>query len=249
MIRERPLLEVDGVGVSFWGREVLKAASFSAWGGRITTLMGRNGVGKTTLLRVAVGRVRPQWGRVLFEGAFVGRPNLAHLAKQGLMYSSQESRLTDLFSVRDHVRAFCHVYGGQKLSPLVAESLRLEGLLDQRPHQLSGGERKRVALGLALIRRPRCLLMDEPFAGVAPVDRPLVARGLLSLKAEGVAVVISGHDVEDLFDVSDEVIWVVAGTTHWLGTPDQASEHHDFRMSYLGPRRRVASPENMDAPA
>ena len=183
MIRERPLLKVDGVGVSFRGREVLKAASFSAWGGRVTTLIGRNGVGKTTLLRVAVGRVRPQWGRVLFGSAFIGRPTLAHLARQGLMYSSQESGLTDLFSVRDHVPAFCHVYGGHELLPPVAESLSLEGLLDQLPHQLSGGERQRVSLGLALIRRPRRLLMDEPFSGVDPLDRPLISRGLRSLRA------------------------------------------------------------------
>ena len=103
---QRALLEVDGIGVSFGENQVLKTASFSAWPGRITTLMGRNGVGKTTLLRVAVGLVRPQWGRVLFAGAFVARPSLSELARRGLMYTSQESALTDLFEVRDHLDAF-----------------------------------------------------------------------------------------------------------------------------------------------
>jgi ABC-type lipopolysaccharide export system ATPase subunit len=91
-----------------------------------------------------------------------------------------------------------------------------------------------------LIRRPDCLLMDEPFAGVAPVDRPMIAVGLSALRRQGAAVVISGHDVDDLFEASDEVIWVVAGTTHWLGAPRDAATHHEFRKSYLGPRAPVA---------
>jgi ABC-type branched-subunit amino acid transport system ATPase component len=82
----RPILEVDGIGVRFGSNEVLKTASFSAWPSRITVLLGRNGVGKTTLLRTAVGRVRPQWGRVLFRGEYVSRPSLSTLARQGLMY-------------------------------------------------------------------------------------------------------------------------------------------------------------------
>jgi lipopolysaccharide export system ATP-binding protein len=232
---ERAVLEVDGVGVTFGSREVLKTASFSAWKGRITTLMGRNGAGKTTLLRVAVGAVRPRWGRVLFGGDFVERPSLPDLARRGLMYSAQESALTDLFSVEEHVRAFTQTYGGDELLPEIAGRLRLDALLQRRPRQLSGGEKQRVTLGLALLRGPRCLLMDEPFAGVAPTDRPLIAAGLKELRRQGVAIVVSGHDVADLFAVSDEVIWVVWGTTHWLGAPEQAREHHEFRRSYLGP--------------
>jgi ABC-type multidrug transport system ATPase subunit len=236
---ERPILEVDGVGVRFGSNEVLKNASFAARSGRITTLMGRNGVGKTTLLRAAIGRVRPQWGRVLFRGQLVPRPSLAALARQGLMYSAQESALTGRFSIRDHLDAFLRVYpGGPPLDEVVGR-MKLDLLLERRPHEISGGERQRVAIALAVLRRPDCLLMDEPFAGVAPIDRPLVAEGLRSLASAGIAVVISGHDVEDLFAMTDEVIWVVAGTTHWLGGPTQAATHDEFRRAYLGPRGSI----------
>jgi ABC-type multidrug transport system ATPase subunit len=222
--------------VTFGRKEVLKTASFAASAGRITALMGRNGAGKTTLFRAAVGRVRPDGGRVLFGGEYIGRPSLADLARRGLMYSALDSALTGLFRVRDHVRSFLEVWGGEDLLPDVVERLELDALMERWPHQLSGGERQRVALALASLRRPRCLIMDEPFGGVAPLDRVLIAGGLRTLRDQGTAIAISGHEVDDLFEVSDELIWVVAGTTHWLGTPSQAAQHHEFRKSYLGPR-------------
>jgi ABC-type multidrug transport system ATPase subunit len=228
-------LDVDGIGVRFGAQEVLKSASFTAVPGQITCLMGRNGSGKTTLLRSAIGRVRPLWGRVLYKSRFFERPSLAELAREGLMFSAQDSALTDLFSVRDHLDAFGRVYGASAQDGII-HRLRLEPLLGQRPRQLSGGERQRVSLGLALLRHPDCLLMDEPFAGVAPADLPLIVSGLVALRDQGVAVVITGHEVEDLFAVSNEIIWVIGGTTHWLGTPAQARAHDQFRKTYLGPR-------------
>lgn len=239
MTGQQPIMEVDGIGVQFGSNEVLKSGAFSAWSGRITALLGRNGVGKTTLLRAAVGRVRPVWGRILFKGQFIPRPSLAVLARQGLMYCSQDSALTGLFSIKDHLQAFLYTYPGGPALDEVVSVMRLEPLLGLRPFSLSGGERQRASLALALLRRPDCLLMDEPFAGVAPIDRPVVAAGLSALRAQGAAVVVSGHDVDDLFALSDEVIWVVGGTSHWLGSPIQAAAHHQFRREYLGPRAPV----------
>jgi lipopolysaccharide export system ATP-binding protein len=235
-VTERALLEVDGIGIQFGKLALLKTAAFSARSGRITTLMGRNGVGKTTLLRAAIGKVRPQWGRVLFDGEYLPRPTLASLARRGLMYISQESSLAGLFTVEEHLQAFVQAYGGAEMLPALSQEMALEPLFPSPPHELSGGEKKRVALAMALLRRPRCLLMDEPFASVAPMDRALVARGLRSLRDQGAAIVISGHDVEDLFAIADDVIWVMGGTTHWLGTPAEAAQNHEFRKVYLGPQ-------------
>jgi len=239
--RPRPLLELQGVGKSFGSKVVLKAASFPAEEGRITALMGRNGAGKTTMFRIVVGRLRPDYGAVFLRGRFLARPTLALLAREGVMYSTQASALTRLFTVRDHFRAFMDTFGGESRFDGVVDEMRLDTLLDRRPTRISGGERQRVSLGLALVRGPACLLMDEPFAGVAPADRPLVARGLRLLRAQGAAVVISGHDVEDVFSVSDQILWVTAGTTHWLGSPGEAARHDQFRRDYLGPRAPGAS--------
>lgn len=229
------VLEADGLGKSFGRRVVLKAASFSAKVGTVTALMGRNGAGKSTMLRIAVGRVRADYGRVLFNGQFLERPRLAWMASRGLFYSAQGSALTELFTVQEQLCAVAEVYGNEHVVPSVVERLRLNDLTTRKPSSLSGGEKQRVALALAVIRGPSCVLMDEPFAGVAPKDRPLISEGLETLRARGCAIVISGHDVEDLFDVADEIAWVVAGTSHVLGSPEQAASHDQFRREYLGP--------------
>lgn len=230
------VLEVDGLGKSFGRRVVLKAASFSAKKGTVTALMGRNGAGKSTMLKIAVGLVRPDYGRVLADGEFLGRPRLATLAVRGLFYSAQGSALTDLFTVQEQLAAVAEVYGRADALREITERLRLGDFLGRRPPSLSGGERQRSALAMALIRDPLCLLMDEPFSGVAPRDRPLIRDGLVTLRDRGCAIVISGHDVEDLFEVADEIVWVVAGTSHVLGPPERAAGHHQFRREYLGPR-------------
>lgn len=128
------------------------------------------------------------------------------------------------------------MYGKAPELPRVIDRLDLGKFIARKPGSLSGGEKQRASLAMALLRRPSCLLMDEPFAGVAPKDRRLISDGLSVLRERGCAVVISGHDVEDLFSVSDEIVWVVAGTTHVLGHPSEARKHHQFRREYLGPR-------------
>lgn len=231
------VLEADGLGRSFGRQVVLKAASFSARRTTVTALMGRNGAGKTTMLRISIGLVRPDYGRVVFNGEFLERPRLAFMASKGLFYSAQDYALTDLFTMQEQFDAVAQVYGhGSGIEDLI-DSMRLSDTLDRRPSTLSGGEQQRAALTMALIREPSCLLMDEPFAGVAPKDRPLIREGLETLRARGCAIVISGHDVEDVFSVADEIVWVVAGTSHVLGSPEEAGAHHQFRREYLGPGR------------
>lgn len=233
----RPILEADGLGKTFGGRAVLKSGAFVAYPGGITALVGRNGAGKSTMLRIAVGRIRPDHGRILWRGRFVERPSLAQLALDGLLYSTQSSALTDHFTLQEQLDAMARSFGGRERIPEILAFLEVGEFLARRPRQMSGGERQRASVGLALLRAPDCLLMDEPFAGVEPMDRPLVARGLTRLRDSGTAIVISGHDVEDVFDLSDRILWVTAGTTHWLGTPAEASRHEQFRREYLGPGR------------
>lgn len=234
MINPSVILEADGLGKSFGRSVVLKAASFSARGSTVTALMGRNGAGKSTMLRIAIGRLRPDYGRVLFYGEFQERPRLAAMAPRGLFYSGQDSALTDLFTVRQHLEVVAQVYDRRDGLEEAIERLALGEFLDRKPRSLSGGERQRASLAIATVRQPTCLLMDEPFVGVAPKDRPTMIAGLRALRDQGCAVVISGHDVEDVFAVADEVVWVVAGTSHVLGSPERARVHDQFRREYLG---------------
>lgn len=238
------VLDADGIGKSFGQRVVLRSAGFAVRAGRITALMGRNGIGKTTLLRIVSGTLRADYGTVRFKSKYVPRPSLPRMARLGLMFSAQDSALTPHFSVRSHFNAFVQIHGaGDRMEQLVVE-LRLTELLDRRTLDLSGGERQRVSLALAILRAPDCLIMDEPFAGIAPIDIPLIAEALFKLRDQGTGIAISGHDVRDIFSVSDEVVWMVGGTTHWLGAPSAARDHFQFRREYLGPRADLFTPSD-----
>jgi ABC-type branched-subunit amino acid transport system ATPase component len=92
-----------------------------------------------------------------------------------------------------------------------------------------------VSIALAIARRPTVLLADEPLVGLAPVDQEFLAGLLRAMANEGVAVVTTGHDTPVLLSASDVIVWSVAGTTHYLGSPADARRHHQFRREYLGP--------------
>lgn len=234
MERPVPRLLFDAYGKKFGRRTVLKSASAWAWPGRITLLMGRNGCGKTTLLKCGLGLTWAEFGRVFLDGSPVsdGLPTLSHA---GVFYLPDRRLLSPRFTLKEQMRAFLQVKG-RSIDEAPAAPLGVEPLLDWRPSQMSGGERRRAAIWLAVAAASSCLIADEPFLGIAPADRSRVTAALRARAATGTAILVTGHEVEDLFDLADEVIWMVAGTTHGLGTPDEAARHAQFRLEYLGTR-------------
>ena len=127
-------------------------------------------------------------------------------------------------------------FGGSRTAGIV-ERLGIGGLFGQTSLELSGGERRRVEIATALIRAPRCLLADEPFAGIDPADAEVLAQTLRSLAREGCAIVVTGHEVRQLLDVADDIVWMAGGSTHGMGTPQKAMQHEQFRREYLGALR------------
>lgn len=228
------VFSADSICRSFGGRAVLKSASIWASAGRITVLFGRNGCGKSTLLRIGVGLLRADQGAVHFDGRVFVAPRLHDLARRGLFYLPDRDLLSRSVSLREQFRAIQWSFGGDRLDSAVAR-LGLGELLDRVPPELSGGERRRAEIAAAVIRAPRCLLADEPFTGITPKDAGIIAEVFREMAHEGCAVVVTGHEVHTLFEVADEIVWMAGGTTHWLGTPEQARRHEQFRREYLGP--------------
>ena len=228
------MLAAESLGKSYGHTQVLKAASFKAHAGRITAVMGRNGSGKSTMLDLAAGWRRPDFGAVHFAGQIWQRPRLHEMAKRGLFYLPQLVPMSSSFRVRVFLDALARRFGDQEVA-LAIDVMRLGHLLHEYPPTLSGGEKARVSVAMAMIRMPVCLLADEPFAGVAPLDQELMANALRGMADRGVAIVVSGHDVPVLCHAADEVIWVVAGTTRHVGSPAEAAQDHQFRRGYLGP--------------
>jgi lipopolysaccharide export system ATP-binding protein len=229
----QPLFAADSVGKSFGSRTILKAASVWARPGNITVLFGRNGCGKSTLLKIGAGQLRLDHGVVLFDGRAYLRPRLPELAARGLFYLPDRDLLSRRITVGEQIRAVEWRFGASRTAE-VLERLGIGHLLGQTPVELSGGERRRVEIAAAWIRAPRCLLADEPFAGIDPADAEVVAEAFRGMARQGCAIVITGHEVRQLLATADDIVWMAAGTTHGMGTPEEAVRHEQFRREYLG---------------
>jgi len=226
------IFAAEGFWKAFGRRDVLRNASVWGEAGAVTVLLGRNGSGKSTLFRCALGFIRPDAGVVLFGGTRSVRPRLAALAAGGLFFLPDRDLLADRFTLRQHFAAVAHRFPGADVAGPV-EHWGLAPLLDRRPGAVSGGERRRAEIAVIEARKPRVLIADEPFRGIAPVDADRVADRLRALARSGCAVVVSGHETRILLDLADQVVWMVGGTTHALGSPAAARVHHQFRREYL----------------
>ena len=224
----------DCVAKSFGQRRVLSSASLRAVAGELRALLGRNGSGKSTLLKIAVGWLQPDSGMVTFAGIAHQRARLSHLATRGLFYLPDHDLLSAAFTVRRQLEMIRCRFDGNDVEAAAARMGVLERL-DQRPSQLSGGELRRAELAAVFVRRPLCLLADEPYRGIAPRDAEMLTHAFRALAHDGVAVVVTGHEVPTLLAAAQHVTWCTSGTTHELGPPAAASQDYAFQREYLGP--------------
>lgn len=227
-----PVLVADCVSKSFGARRVLSAGSLRAEPGQVRVLFGRNGIGKSTLLKIAAGVVTADSGTVHVNGEALLRPSLPRLARAGVFYLPDHALLSPAFTLGEQLRFFERRFGARSARE-AARLARVEEHLDERPQALSGGELRRAELALALARRPRCLLADEPFRGIAPIDHDVLSGIFRAMAAEGCAVVVTGHEVQALLALADHVTWCTSGTTYELGTREEALAHEVFKREYL----------------
>lgn len=227
------VLTADCVVKTFGDRRVLSSATLRAVSGELRVLFGRNGAGKSTLIKIAAGWLAPDGGNVYVGGQRVGSITLAELAARGVFYLPDHDLLSPAFSVRRQLEMIRAQFPGGSVEE-AAEQVGISERLDQRPWTLSGGERRRAELAAALVRRPTCLLADEPYRGISPKDAEDLTRIFSGLARNGVAVVLTGHEVPTLLDAADHVSWCTSGTTYELGPPSVAVQHDAFRREYLG---------------
>jgi lipopolysaccharide export system ATP-binding protein len=232
------ILEADSISRRFGERLVLSSARLCASAGEVVGVLGRMGTGKSTLLKICAGIERPDSGWVRFHGRQYSRPRLSALAMRGMFYLGEANNLASGMTPRQHFDRIEKRFGRGDRARVV-EFLGIAGLLDARIESLSGGEVRRVEIALAIIRRPLCLLADEPFRGLDPKVCELLGESLRLLAAQDCAVVITGHEVNTLKPFLDSVTWVTSGTTYDLGSADAAWANSAFTREYLGPTTRV----------
>lgn len=235
-----PILRADSIARSFGGRRILSSATLRAVPGEVRALFGRNGVGKSTLMKVAAGWLASDSGIVTFDGVAYPSARLRSLAAAGLFYLPDHDLLSTAFTVRQQLELFRLQFDGRDVGEC-AGRMGIADHLDKRPSQLSGGERRRAELATVLVRRPKCLLADEPYRGIAPKDAEELTRTFGELAGDGMAVVITGHEVPTLLDAADHISWCTSGTTYELGPPAVATRDDAFRREYLGTWSRAVA--------
>lgn len=229
-------LVIEGVSVRLGASDIVGDVDLRIRPGEIVAVIGPSGAGKTTLFRALVGEIPCRKGRILLGDGDVTWLPLWQRARRGLGYVPQTpSVLLDL-SVEDNLRTFeALVAPPEPRGPEAwAERIGLAHRLALRARDLSGGERRRLEVGRALIARPRVLVCDEPFAGIDPAGVRGIAELLRAEADRGVAVLLADHHLAEALQISDRAALLFDGRIVALASPDEVRGHPSLRQRYLG---------------
>lgn len=218
------MISVESVDKQFAGRQVLSDCSFTVPDGKITALLGANGAGKTTCLRIMTGLLRADAGRVLLGGVDVAQQPM--VARQQLGVVGDREGLYERLTVAEYLSLFASVQGlsGTSLKralEAVREELELDDLWSRRTRGFSQGERMKVSLARALVHRPQHLILDEPTRGLDVLAARLLRRTLLRLRAQGTTILFSSHVMSEVSELSDRVLVMAGGRVVGDGSPEE----------------------------
>jgi lipopolysaccharide export system ATP-binding protein len=220
-------------------RRVVDKVSLEVNRGEIIGLLGPNGAGKTTTFYMIVGLIRPDAGQIFLDGKDVTSQPMYLRAREGITYLPQEASIFRKLTVEQNIMAILETIGlsreqrRQRLSELLNE-LNIGHLARSKGYSLSGGERRRVEITRALVTSPSFLLLDEPFAGIDPLAVIDIQSIIGQLKAKGIGILISDHNVRETLKVCDRAYILNEGTILEEGDPAQIASSQRARRIYLG---------------
>ncbi len=233
-------LSTDEIGKSYKGRQVVRGVSVNVSRGEVVGLLGPNGAGKTTSFYMIVGLIAPDSGYILADGEDITRVPMYLRARQyGISYLPQEPSVFRKLTVEENILAVLEV---QSISQEMRRS-RTEKLIEQlnlghvrrtRGYALSGGERRRVEIARCLCIQPSFILLDEPFSGIDPIAVLDLQEIISELKASGIGVLITDHNVRETLSVTDRAYIINEGRIFADGTPEKLAGDPEVRRLYLG---------------
>jgi branched-chain amino acid transport system ATP-binding protein len=233
------MLEVSDLNVAYGATQVLQNVTFSVTEKHIVSLLGGNGSGKTTVLNALVGLVRPKAGAITFEGKPCVGLTTSQLVKRGIVQVPQGRELFQTMTVRENLelgavtrRDWAGIAGD--LEQVYALFPRLKAKAKERAGQLSGGEQQMVAIGRALMTRPRILLMDEPSVGLAPNVVGDVIEAVRTLHARGLTILLVEQNVGVAAALADHAHILQGGRIAHSGPAVRLLDSEDVLRSYLG---------------
>jgi lipopolysaccharide export system ATP-binding protein len=233
-------LSTEEIGKSYKRRPVVSGVSVHVSQGEVVGLLGPNGAGKTTSFYIIVGLIAPDSGRVLADGEDITRVPMYMRARQyGISYLPQEPSVFRKLTVEENILAVLEVQSVSRetrraRTEKLIEQLNLGHIRKTRGYALSGGERRRVEIARCLCIQPSFILLDEPFSGIDPIAVIDLQEIIFDLKASGIGVLITDHNVRETLSVTDRAYIINQGKIFRDGTPEQLGSDPEVRRVYLG---------------
>lgn len=239
--QEAALMRTVDLVKIYGGRAVVNGVNITVNRGEIVGLLGPNGAGKTTSFYMIVGLIRPHSGTVLFNGQEITAMPMAHRARLGMSYLSQESSIFRKLTVEQNIMAILETLPlsrAQRKARLeeLLEELGIAHLATQKAFTLSGGERRRLEISRALVTSPSFMLLDEPFSGVDPIAVFDVQQIIANLKKKGLGILLTDHSVRETLTITDRSYLIYEGKVLTHGTSDFLINDQEARQFYLGER-------------
>jgi lipopolysaccharide export system ATP-binding protein len=233
-------LATDEIGKSYRGRRVVSAVSLHVNQGEVVGLLGPNGAGKTTTFYMIVGLTPPDSGKVTLDGQDItATPMYLRARNFGVSYLPQEPSVFRKLTVEENILAVLEAQPTswherrERMEKLVGQ-LGLGYIRKNRGYALSGGERRRVEIARALCIQPKFILLDEPFSGIDPIAVLDLQKIIADLKASGIGVLITDHNVRETLSVTDRAYIINEGRIFRTGTPEQLGNDPEVKRVYLG---------------
>ncbi len=229
------MLELSDVHTYYGESHVLQGITLSVGPGEVVTILGRNGMGKTTLMRSIIGFTPPRRGRVRFKGDDITRWPPYRMVERGMALVPQGRRVFASLTVRENLEVARRGQSGRWTLPRVLELFpRLGDRVQSRANKLSGGEQQMLAIGRALMTDPDLLLMDEPTEGLAPLLVREVGRVIAELKREGLSILLVEQNLPLALSVADRVHILSRGQNVHSSRPAELMANEEVKSRYLG---------------
>ncbi|MFQ5628145.1 MAG: LPS export ABC transporter ATP-binding protein [bacterium] len=225
-------------------RRVVNDVSIEVHDGEIVGLLGPNGAGKTTTFYMITGMIRPTMGRIKLDDNDITKLPMYKRSRMGIGYLSQEPSIFRRLTVAENIMAILQTlpisrYERKKRLVKLLDELTVAHLAKNKAYTLSGGERRRVEITRALVTHPKFILLDEPFAGVDPIAVEDIQEIVSGLKARGIGVLITDHNVHETLSITDRAYLLYEGNVMLSGTADHLANDPEARKLYLGDKFRL----------
>lgn len=234
------MLEAEGIVGGYASAEhIVKDVALSADAGEVVTIIGPNGAGKSTALKLISGLLLPSQGRVLIGGKDITRHSPQTIAKAGLGFVPQERNVFGSLSIAENLEVSCLFERGTSRQRMEEAYARFPMLFDKRraaAKSLSGGQRQILAMAMALMGKPRALLLDEPTAGLSPKAAHELFEYIRLIANEGIAILMVEQNALESLEMSDRAYVLVDGRNHVDGAADAVANDPDIRRLFLGGR-------------